>query len=303
MPTEKDDPESSTSEAESGPPEDPAPSEKQKQAATAKRRTKTGCLSESHPVIRLSRRRLNPIDAACRRRRIKCGEEKPVRVLPLYLPDRAYPFKTCKNCIKSKRECAGYVQPLVYKQEHHAPTSTIQGRNDAIYRPQDQPFIPREYLNMPMQQHHFMNTQPPFQPHAHHQPYQNHPQYVGTIPVQARAMQYQNIPADPSPITWPAGPSHLTARYPEQQDFAAAPTSYGHMYASATPLPAAVAPFASAGPLYSQASIPFDRPEHLHHPQYTRAFEDVTHDFSSHPQASNRTATVGTYHSGAQNPR
>ncbi|RMD40798.1 hypothetical protein DV735_g4334, partial [Chaetothyriales sp. CBS 134920] len=51
----------------------------------AKRRTKTGCLT-------------------CRKRRIKCDEEKPF----------------CKNCIKSKRECAGYIQPLVYKQHHYS---------------------------------------------------------------------------------------------------------------------------------------------------------------------------------------
>lgn len=37
---------------------------------------------------------------ACRRRRIKCGEEKPI----------------CNNCIKSKRECEGYSQPLVFKR-------------------------------------------------------------------------------------------------------------------------------------------------------------------------------------------
>lgn len=29
----------------------------------------------------------------------------------------------CKNCIKSKRDCAGYVQPLVYKQHNHGPHS------------------------------------------------------------------------------------------------------------------------------------------------------------------------------------
>ncbi|ETN46750.1 uncharacterized protein HMPREF1541_00939 [Cyphellophora europaea CBS 101466] len=55
--------------------------------SAAKRRTKTGCLT-------------------CRKRRIKCGEEKPF----------------CKNCIKSKRECAGYVQPLVYKQQQGLST-------------------------------------------------------------------------------------------------------------------------------------------------------------------------------------
>ncbi|KAF2714284.1 hypothetical protein K504DRAFT_369229 [Pleomassaria siparia CBS 279.74] len=45
-----------------------------------RKRTKTGCLT-------------------CRKRRIKCGEERP----------------TCGNCIKSKRQCEGYNQRLVFK--------------------------------------------------------------------------------------------------------------------------------------------------------------------------------------------
>ncbi|OXV10764.1 hypothetical protein Egran_01475 [Elaphomyces granulatus] len=44
-----------------------------------KKRTKTGCLT-------------------CRKRRIKCGEEKP----------------RCKNCIKSKRECEGYTPRVIF---------------------------------------------------------------------------------------------------------------------------------------------------------------------------------------------
>ncbi|WPG99558.1 Hypothetical protein R9X50_00237500 [Acrodontium crateriforme] len=47
-----------------------------KAAKLARKRTKTGCLT-------------------CRKRRIKCGEERPV----------------CKNCVKSKRHCEGYHQP------------------------------------------------------------------------------------------------------------------------------------------------------------------------------------------------
>ena len=46
----------------------------------ARKRTKTGCLT-------------------CRKRRIKCGEERP----------------TCVNCIKSKRHCDGYNQRIVFK--------------------------------------------------------------------------------------------------------------------------------------------------------------------------------------------
>ncbi|KAJ5081786.1 Protein of unknown function DUF3468 [Penicillium alfredii] len=45
-----------------------------------KKRTKTGCLT-------------------CRKRRIKCGEEKP----------------TCTNCVKSKRDCEGYAPRVVFK--------------------------------------------------------------------------------------------------------------------------------------------------------------------------------------------
>jgi hypothetical protein len=48
--------------------------------ARARKRTKTGCLT-------------------CRKRRIKCGEERP----------------TCVNCIKSKRHCDGYNQRIVFK--------------------------------------------------------------------------------------------------------------------------------------------------------------------------------------------
>lgn len=45
--------------------------------------------------------------SACRRRRIKCGEEKP----------------TCQNCSKSKRNCEGYNQRVVFKD----PLSATRG--------------------------------------------------------------------------------------------------------------------------------------------------------------------------------
>ena len=62
-----------------------------------RKRTKTGCLT-------------------CRKRRIKCGEERP----------------TCANCIKSKRQCEGYNQRVVFKPpigdwpNHPGVVSTIQ---------------------------------------------------------------------------------------------------------------------------------------------------------------------------------
>ncbi|GAM88256.1 hypothetical protein ANO11243_062890 [Dothideomycetidae sp. 11243] len=49
---------------------------------SSRKRTKTGCLT-------------------CRKRRIKCGEERPL----------------CKNCIKSKRHCEGYSQRVVWKPQ------------------------------------------------------------------------------------------------------------------------------------------------------------------------------------------
>lgn len=49
-------------------------------AKLSRKRTKTGCLT-------------------CRKRRIKCGEQRPV----------------CSNCVKSKRHCEGYNQRVVFK--------------------------------------------------------------------------------------------------------------------------------------------------------------------------------------------
>ncbi|CAN8102184.1 unnamed protein product [Discula destructiva] len=64
--------------------EDPSPSKK----PNIRKRTKTGCLT-------------------CRKRRIKCDEAKP----------------TCSNCIKSKRQCEGYSQRVVFK----SPMGAIPG--------------------------------------------------------------------------------------------------------------------------------------------------------------------------------
>ena len=65
--------------------EETANAEKAAIAHKVRKRTKTGCLT-------------------CRRRRIKCGEERP----------------TCKNCTKSKRECEGYVPRVVFKDPVNA---------------------------------------------------------------------------------------------------------------------------------------------------------------------------------------
>ena len=63
-----------------------------------RKRTKTGCLSRLISNCScLVFRHLYSI--ACRKRRIKCGEERP----------------TCANCIRSKRSCEGYTPRLQFK--------------------------------------------------------------------------------------------------------------------------------------------------------------------------------------------
>ncbi|KAI9865197.1 MAG: hypothetical protein M1813_002517 [Trichoglossum hirsutum] len=66
--------------SESAPTAEP-PAGKQK---NSRKRTKTGCLT-------------------CRKRRIKCGEERP----------------RCNNCVKSKRNCEGYNQRVIFKDPIH----------------------------------------------------------------------------------------------------------------------------------------------------------------------------------------
>jgi len=81
--------------------------------AKMRKRTKTGCLT-------------------CRKRRIKCGEERP----------------TCGNCIKSKRQCEGYNQRVVFKTpienwpNHPGHVSTIQYHTSMLPGSRNQPFRP-----------------------------------------------------------------------------------------------------------------------------------------------------------------
>lgn len=81
--------------------------------AKMRKRTKTGCLT-------------------CRKRRIKCGEERP----------------TCGNCIKSKRQCEGYNQRVVFKTpienwpNHPGHVSTIQYHTSMLPGTRNQPYRP-----------------------------------------------------------------------------------------------------------------------------------------------------------------
>lgn len=75
-----------------------------------RKRTKTGCLSKhnnAYKCILPRRMHTDLILLACRKRRIKCDEGRPI----------------CANCIKSKRQCEGYAPRVVFKE----PLSAAQG--------------------------------------------------------------------------------------------------------------------------------------------------------------------------------
>ncbi|KAJ4290471.1 hypothetical protein N0V90_010688 [Kalmusia sp. IMI 367209] len=103
----------------------------------ARKRTKTGCLT-------------------CRKRRIKCGEERP----------------SCTNCIKSKRQCEGYnprivFQPPIGDWANHTgmyPGSTVQDfktflhtGDQSPYQPFDNASIPSEAVALPVE---YSDTEP-----------------------------------------------------------------------------------------------------------------------------------------------
>jgi hypothetical protein len=95
-----------------------------------RKRTKTGCLT-------------------CRKRRIKCGEERP----------------SCNNCFKSKRHCEGYNQRVIFKPpigdwpggHHDAPVGTLQYHNGMLppsiaqYRPIPPPINTQDAGFTPLQ--------------------------------------------------------------------------------------------------------------------------------------------------------
>ncbi|CRG86865.1 hypothetical protein PISL3812_03877 [Talaromyces islandicus] len=106
-----------------------------------KRRTKTGCLT-------------------CRKRRIKCGEEKP----------------RCNNCIKAKRECEGYTQRVIFK---HALGPFGGGAFQS-----SAPLLPQQ-----PQHHHHQYQYQPGQPHPHRLLAPRIPQASSTSLLPAHAVQ------------------------------------------------------------------------------------------------------------------
>lgn len=105
-------------------------------AKVSRKRTKTGCLSEITPWDLLEA--FQPVKVAfvndftdfdayvaCRRRRIKCGEERPI----------------CANCVKSKRTCEGYNQRVVFKDGMNS-VRPVPGAPGAASLPVDRRYHP-----------------------------------------------------------------------------------------------------------------------------------------------------------------
>ncbi|KAL2012557.1 hypothetical protein VTN00DRAFT_82 [Thermoascus crustaceus] len=141
-----------------------------------KKRTKTGCLT-------------------CRKRRIKCGEEKPI----------------CNNCIKSKRECEGYTQRVIFKH----PLGTMGAFQS---RPVTLPELQRMSMRMPHQ-----GRLPLPQPSGTQQP------ILAPQPPDLSATGYpgvdssglsrlrSNQAASDVPFFYPQGPVSVEIRPPAQQ--------------------------------------------------------------------------------------
>ncbi|KAH9876829.1 hypothetical protein IAQ61_002190 [Plenodomus lingam] len=167
-----------------------------------RKRTKTGCLT-------------------CRKRRIKCGEERP----------------TCGNCIKSRRQCEGYNQRVVFKPpigdwpNHPGVVSTIQyhtsslpGSGNQQHRAPEQPVPPQENLHISIGSHSSIEFDFPTVDHTpgvQHGGYGHNPAYQQPLqsPLYQQPLHSPRHPlpmsattsyfAQPTPVH-PSAPPHFT---------------------------------------------------------------------------------------------
>lgn len=174
-------------------------------AKLSRKRTKTGCLT-------------------CRKRRIKCGEERPV----------------CKNCIKSKRHCDGYNQRVVFKPPHFEYQAVPHGGAHITFQAQPIPGQPHPHYD-PHPPYMDPSTYAQFQQPHHEGQYMNahdHPQHHngfghGNHPVQFNAStnayedisQFQFNPAFQPPFQHEHSQPHAQAphAYEASQPVATSP--------------------------------------------------------------------------------
>ena len=181
--------------------EDISAAEAALKARLSRKRTKTGCLT-------------------CRKRRIKCNEERPV----------------CKNCVKSKRHCEGYNQRVVFKAPTYdyrpAPhggahitfqAGPVPGPVAPFQQPEPVPYpIDTAYYSQELRPRPADSFAQPVQQNGHsfvaagqqHQSQPQHPQflqYAAPPPPPPTVSQQSHPPAYAQPVSAPTTGSAFTA--------------------------------------------------------------------------------------------
>ncbi|KAF2271503.1 uncharacterized protein EI97DRAFT_267708 [Westerdykella ornata] len=152
-----------------------------------RKRTKTGCLT-------------------CRKRRIKCGEERP----------------TCANCIKSKRQCEGYNPPIKWQNQQNPMNfmTPMQFHSSMLpgSRPEyghTQPSPHSQEFQRPATQHEYAN--------------------VGTAPVRAVEYTQQTVSGVASVYADDSSYFHHQPLHTPQSDRRAPTSAAGSYHASQAP--------------------------------------------------------------------
>lgn len=235
--------------------------------AKARKRTKTGCLT-------------------CRKRRIKCGEEKP----------------TCANCIKSKRQCEGYNQRVVFKPpigdwpNHPGVVTNLQYHNSMLpgsraqaYRPSDSSAqAPESTLTSiqprPLNRFDYQPESPPMLEHLNTQH-----AYTGTAPSYVHDGTYTQSLASPhhqplhSPQPHLPTPTSAASYFPQSPVSASFQTQYAQNAARYSPTQYQTQPSHDQNYTYGSQSPALHQPPQASSASYSQVYSlaasdgDVSH--------------------------
>lgn len=197
----------------------------------ARKRTKTGCLT-------------------CRKRRIKCGEERPI----------------CNNCIKSKRHCEGYNQRVIFKPPigdwpGNAPASTLPFHSGVI--PGGRPVFQQPFPGPPPAGVPYNAMRPGQQQY----PLPQYGQFAGVDPFNGGAFT-SGLVQDGSYITQaPQYGQHLDPAYQQRSySVGAVQPEYGQQMPSHSPLASQVHRSSVQLPYHTTANMGQGIPAYSHGP-------------------------------------
>ncbi|KAJ5671150.1 hypothetical protein N7507_000277 [Penicillium longicatenatum] len=147
-----------------------------------KKRTKTGCLT-------------------CRKRRIKCGEEKP----------------TCANCVKSKRSCEGYAQRVVFKNPLGilGPYGPPQVQDDQMQQQNMRVPLYNDFASLPPQQAAAAAQHPMLAPRLDGHMLSGYQYPAPTAAVTERVQPDTQQMVDHSQFYYPALPAQVPQQWPD----------------------------------------------------------------------------------------